>query len=64
MTEQGLIENEIIILQETPEQAAHSISTALDFLRLEADAIGMLDVSDLIGRARAKISECCPSRKA
>jgi hypothetical protein len=62
MTERDLIENEAILLKETPEQAARAISTALDFLRLEADAIGLLDVSDLIGRARAKIRAHCRPR--
>jgi hypothetical protein len=62
MTERDLIENEAILMKETPEQAARAISTALDFLRLEADAIGLLDVSDLIGRARAKIRAHCRPR--
>ena len=62
MTERDLVENEAILLKETPEQAARAISTALDFLRLEADAIGLLDVSDLIGRARAKIRAHCRPR--
>ena len=39
---------------ETAEQAADAISRALAFLERESDAIGLLDVSDLIGRARAK----------
>jgi hypothetical protein len=64
MTEYGAIETENFILEETPEQAAHSISLALDYLRLEAAAIGMLDVSELIGQARAKANEYRPSRRA
>lgn len=63
MTQHDQLYNEFAIVQETPEQAAGAISTALDFLRLEADAIGMRDVSDLIGLARAKINEDRPSRK-
>ncbi len=44
-------------VEETPEQAAGAISSALDFLRGESDAIGMRDVSELIRRARAKARE-------
>lgn len=58
-TEHNPVENEIVGLQETPEQAACAISTALGFLRREADAIGLPDVGDLIGRACAKMGERC-----
>lgn len=44
-------------LEETPEQTADAISSALDFLRGESDAVGMLDVSELIRRARVKARE-------
>jgi hypothetical protein len=50
------------MMDETPEEAARAISLALDYLQMEADAIGMLDVSELIGRARAKANEYDPSR--
>jgi hypothetical protein len=63
MTEYGAIETENLILEETPEQAAHAISLALNYLRLEARAIGMLDVSELIGRACAKANEYRPPRR-
>ncbi len=42
------------MILETREQAAHSISCALDFLRNEADAIGMMDVGELIDLARER----------
>ncbi len=41
-------------VEDTPGQAASSISDALDFLREEADAVGMSDVSDLLQEASAK----------
>lgn len=57
---------DMIIVQETPEQAARSISCALDFLRDEAYAIGMVDVGELIDRASEKANEYWhwPARKA
>ncbi len=42
------------IIEETPERAAETISDALDFLRDEAAAAGLSDVSDLIQEASAK----------
>jgi hypothetical protein len=59
MTEQSsnLIELPPLIMDETPEQAARSISAALEFLRLEADSIGMLDVSELLNCARLKAND-------
>lgn len=45
------------LVRETREQAARSISSALDFLRNEADAIGMIDVGELIGRASERANE-------
>lgn len=44
-------------VEDTPEQAASSISDALDFLREEADAVGMSDVSNLLEEASAKSRE-------
>ncbi|MEO1247789.1 MAG: FecR domain-containing protein [Pseudomonadota bacterium] len=44
-------------IEDTPEQAAESISDALDFLRGEADAAGMSDVSDLLREASTKSRE-------
>ena len=41
-------------LEETPAKAAESISDALDFLRGEADAAGLPDVSELIREASAR----------
>lgn len=46
-----------LILDDTPEEAARSISKALEFLKLEADSIGMLEVSKLLEHARAKANE-------
>lgn len=57
MTRYGKTENETIFREQTPEQAARAISDALDFLRIEANALGMFDVSELIGRARSKADE-------
>jgi len=41
-------------LEETPAKAAESISDALDFLRGEADAAGLPDVSELIQEASTR----------
>lgn len=41
-------------IEDTPGEAASSISDALDFLREEADAVGMSDVSNLLEKASAK----------
>lgn len=46
-----------IVFKETPEQAAESISAALDFLGAEAESSGLTDVSELIRRASAKAKE-------
>ena len=43
--------------EETVEQTADAISTALDFLRRESDAIGLFDVSELICEARAEAAK-------
>ncbi len=51
------MKSKLTIAEETPEQAADAISNALDFLCGESDAIGMLDVSDLIRRALVKTRE-------
>ena len=52
------METRSIVGEETPESAARSISAALDFLRVEADAAGLPDeVGDLIQRASAKARE-------
>ncbi len=56
MTASGM-KAESSTVEETVEQAVDAISSALDFLRCESDAIGMLDVSELIGQARAKANE-------
>ena len=40
--------------KESPEQAAESISAALDFLQGEAEAAGLFEVGDLIQQASAK----------
>jgi hypothetical protein len=47
----------IMIIQETPEEAAHAIASALGFLCTEAAAIGMRDVGILIGLARARVGD-------
>jgi hypothetical protein len=55
----------IAILRETPEEAARAIASALEFLREEAAALGMRDVSILIGLARGKTRDyCAPAVKA
>jgi len=43
-----------IVVKETPEQAAESISAALDFLQGEAETAGLSDVGELIRQASAK----------
>lgn len=48
--------------EETLEKTADAISTALDFLRRESDAIGLFDVSELIGQARAEANKHCPTK--
>jgi hypothetical protein len=50
-------ETDAVIIQETPEEAAHAIATALEFLCAEAAAIGMRDVGILIGLARASVGD-------
>lgn len=57
MTNRGAMKTGTVPGEETPEQAARAISAALDFLQVEANAIGMIDVSELIGRARTKADE-------
>ena len=47
-----------MVVEETPERAAESISAALDFLRGEAEAVGLSEVSDLIQQASTKAREC------
>lgn len=52
-------ETGIANLRETPEEAARAIASALEFLQEEAAAIGMRDVSILIGLARKKTRDYC-----
>ena len=40
-----------IVVEETEEQAVRAIAMALEYLRREADAVGMPEVSKLIGEA-------------
>lgn len=40
---------------ESPEEAMEAIANALDFLRREAAALGMQEVSDMIGRVRVRV---------
>ncbi len=51
------MEAKTIVDEETPERAAESISAALDFLRGEAEAAGLSEVSDLIQQASTKARE-------
>lgn len=44
-------------LRENPEEAAHAIAIALEFLRVEAVAIGLYNVGVLIGLARARMCD-------
>ncbi len=48
------METRTVVVEETPERAAASISAALDFLRVEADAAGLAEVGDLIQQASEK----------
>lgn len=48
------MESNTHFVEETPERAAESISAALEFLRAEADAVGLSEVSDLIQQASTK----------
>lgn len=50
--------------KETAEQAAESISAALDFLHAEAEAAGLSEVSDLIRQASMKARERGPARSS
>ena len=43
-----------VVVEETPEQAAESISAALDFLQGEAEAAGLSEVGELIREASAR----------
>lgn len=61
MTKYATTETGTVLREETPEQAARAISAALDFLQTEANALGMFDVSELIGRARTKADEAVES---
>ncbi len=45
--------------RETPQEAARAIASALEFLQDEAAALGMRDVSILIGLARTKTRDYC-----
>ena len=40
---------------ESRKEAMEAIANALDFLRREAAALGMHEVSDMIGRVRVKV---------
>jgi DNA-directed RNA polymerase specialized sigma24 family protein len=55
MTENRLMEARTV--KETPEQAAESISAALDFLQGEAEAAGLPEVGQLIRHASTKAKE-------
>jgi DNA-directed RNA polymerase specialized sigma24 family protein len=56
--ENRLMEAKPIAVKETPEQAAESISAALDFLQGEAEAAGLSEVGELIQQASTKAKEC------
>lgn len=47
--------------RETPEEARDAIASALEFLRDEAAALGMRDVSTLIALARSCIRDDYPT---
>ncbi len=64
MTQRRQNSNGMIIIRETREQAARAISCALEFLRHEADAIGMIEVGELIARASEKADEYVPAGEA
>ena len=51
------MEAKTIVVEETPERTAESISDALDFLRAEAKAVGLSEVGDLIQQASTKARE-------
>ncbi len=59
-----MTETETIVVEETPEKAAESIATALDFLRGEADTAGLSEVRDLIQQASARARESGTPRSA
>lgn len=46
-----------VTVEETPAQAAESISVALDFLKGEAEAVGLTEVGELIQQASARARE-------
>jgi hypothetical protein len=50
------------VLRESPEEARDAIASALEFLRDEAAALGMRDVSTLIALARNCIRDDCTTR--
>ena len=43
---------------ESREEAREAIANALDFLRREAAALDMHEVSDMIGRIRVRVRHC------
>jgi hypothetical protein len=45
------------VLRESPEEARDAIASALEFLRDEAAALGMRDVSTLLALARSCIRD-------
>ena len=45
------------LVEDSPEQAAESISAALDFLQAEAEAAGLRDLGALIKQASARAKE-------
>jgi hypothetical protein len=53
-------EADAVFSRETPEQAAHAIANALEFLRNEAAAMGLRDVGILIGIACARTRSYSP----
>lgn len=50
--------------RETPEEARDAIASALEFLRGEAAALGMRDVSTLLALARSCIRDDCTTSAA
>lgn len=45
-------------LIESREEAMEAIANALEFLRRETAALGLHEVSDMIGRVRVRVRNC------
>lgn len=58
----GTTESILPARENTAEETAGAISTALDFLRRESDAIGLFDVSELIIAAREEADKHRPPK--